>query len=169
MRVLLCPWRSHGVCGVGVVVRVALQLEHEGVGQPGGRVPCVAQAGRLVAKLDRQRHVIAQLPPLEAVVLEVVDRLEEQHRHDRLNAEEEAGAPAEARAERARDRGGGAEEMEQLVGRVEEGLAGLLKPARLEVRGGLELAQDDTRQELVERLTRARSGSALAIVSGNCV
>mmetsp|Transcript_47020 Transcript_47020/g.152606 ORF Transcript_47020/g.152606 Transcript_47020/m.152606 type:complete len:515 (-) Transcript_47020:17-1561(-) len=140
---------------VVVVVGVPLKLEQDCVAQPRRRVPRVAQADLRVAPLDWKRRVARVLAPLEAVVFEVVDRLEEQHRGASLDQEEgeRLAAEAEAHARRHRNRQG--EELEQLVRGVQKRHAGLCEPLSLQLDGGAQLADHDAREEVVEGLTGA--------------
>mmetsp|Transcript_2679 Transcript_2679/g.4512 ORF Transcript_2679/g.4512 Transcript_2679/m.4512 type:complete len:417 (-) Transcript_2679:290-1540(-) len=94
-----------GAVAVGVVVRVPLQLEGDGGGP---LVPGVVLVDGLVV-------AILVLLPLQAVVLQVVDALEEEHAEEGVNQLVLQGGPAQGQVDGAQDGGVKQEAKGQLV------------------------------------------------------
>ena len=137
-----------------MVIRVSLQVVQEDVGHQVIRVPGVLGAAPLVA-------AAGGLLPLEAVVLEVVDGLEEAEPVDGLDDEPRDDGPAEHRDEADEQHDGHEPGVDVVVANgpgalVESGEAFLFECPR-----GAQRAEHGAGQEHEEGLAEARAGRVL--------
>src|SRR3954447_25115804 len=133
---------------------MALQVVEEDVGGDVVAVPAVLGAAALVAAV---LFLLAQ----QAVVLEVVDDLQQREADHRLRHQEgqDDGAEddREAGEEADRHRPGG----EDVVAEAEVPLAEAIEPDSLELPGGTQAADDGARQEGPKPLPQAGAGRVL--------
>ena len=101
------------------------------------------------------------LLPLEAVVLQVVDHLQQREAEDRLDEEPGRDLPAEHGDQSAEEHDGHEPRVEVVVADRPRALAQATEPLGLEVPGRPCGSHDAARQERPERLAEARAGRVL--------
>ena len=138
--------------GIGVVVGVALQVEEEQVGQQEVAVPGMLVGGSLVAPGF-------QATAVQAVVLDVVDDLQQCEGHHRLTDEVDRADPAEGDAETDQEQRADHVPPDQLVAPVQRRQALALEALFLELPGIQEVVLVGVGQEGVEALAVARGRS----------
>ena len=140
---------------VGVMVAVPLQVVEEDVRGDVVRVPGVLGTAELVA-------VLLRVPlPQQAVVLEVVDDLEQREPDHRLDDEPRQDRPAESGNERGVEHDGHRPGVEDVVMDRPERLAEAVEPGPLELDRRPQGPDHGPRQELPEALAEPRARGVL--------
>src|SRR3954462_11457392 len=133
---------------------MALQVVEEDVGGDVVAVPAVLGAAALVAAV---LFLLAQ----QAVVLEVVDDLQQREADHRLRHQEGQDDGAEDDREAGEEAGSHRPGGEDVVVEAEVPLADAVEPNSLELPGGAQAAEDRARQKGPEALPQAGAGWVL--------